>query len=129
MLNDPLASALSKMLHYDETGKRECIIKPSSKVIKKVLEVMQDNHYVGSFEEVKDVRGNYLKVNLIGRINKCGAVKPRFSVTLKEYKKFEKRYLPARNFGILIVSTAKGIMTHEEAKKKKLGGRLISYVY
>lgn len=129
MLNDPLASALSKIQKYDELGKKECIIKPSSKVIKKVLEVMQDNHYIGSFEEIKDPRGNYLKVNLIGKINKCGAVKPRFSVTLDTYEKFEKRYLPARNFGVLIVSTPKGIMIHTQAIDKKMGGKLISYVY
>ncbi len=129
MLNDPIASALSKIQKYDEQGKSECIIKPSSKVLKKVLEVMQDNYYIGSFEEIQDPRGAYIKVNLIGKINKCGAIKPRFSVSLDTYEKYEKRYLPARNFGIIIVSTPKGIMTHKDAINKKLGGRLIAYVY
>ena len=90
---------------------------------------MQDNQYIGSFEEIKDARGTYLKVNLLGKINNCGAIKPRFSVDLTTYEKFEKRYLPARNFGIMIISTPDGIMTHTESKNKKLGGRLISYVY
>ena len=45
------------------------------------------------------------------------------------YEKYEKRFLPAKGFGILIVSTPKGLMTHEEARKKKLGGVLIVYVY
>jgi len=31
--------------------------------------------------------------------------------------------------GLLIISTPKGVMTHEEAKKQKIGGRLIAYVY
>ncbi|MDZ4226799.1 MAG: 30S ribosomal protein S8, partial [Candidatus Pacearchaeota archaeon] len=60
---------------------------------------------------------------------KCGVVKPRFPVKLDEFEKFEKRYLPAKNFGIIIVSTSNGIMTHIEAKEKKLGGRLIAYIY
>ena len=41
----------------------------------------------------------------------------------------EKRYLPAKDFGILIMSTSKGIMTHYDAKKKNLGGKLLSYCY
>jgi len=68
-------------------------------------------------------------LNLTGNINKCGAIKPRFPVTIMDYEKFERRYLPAKNFGILMVSTSKGIMTHEEAKKKGLGGVLIAYCY
>lgn len=129
MLNDPLASALSKILHYERRGKKECLVKPSSKVIKKVLEVMQDHNYIGSFEEVKDPRGNYLRINLLGKINKCGAIKPRFSVNKETIEKFEKRYLPAKDFGIIIVSTPKGIMTLNEAREKNLGGVLLAYVY
>jgi len=45
------------------------------------------------------------------------------------YEKFEKRYLPAKDFGMIIVSTNQGIMTHIEAKEKGLGGRLLAYVY
>ncbi len=66
---------------------------------------------------------------LLGKVNKCGAIKPRFSVKKGGFEKFEKRYLPAKNFGMIIVSTSKGLMMHDEAKKKGLGGRLISYVY
>ena len=58
-----------------------------------------------------------------------GAIKPRFAVKATEYEKFEKRYLPAKGFGILIVSTVKGLMTHYEAKQQGLGGRLIAYCY
>ncbi|MEM3026452.1 MAG: 30S ribosomal protein S8, partial [Thermoproteota archaeon] len=43
--------------------------------------------------------------------------------------KFEKMFLPAFNVGLLIVSTPQGLMTHSEAKSRKIGGRLIAYVY
>ena len=46
-----------------------------------------------------------------------------------DFEKFERRYLPAKDMGILIVSTPAGIMTHVEAKKKGLGGRLLAYCY
>jgi small subunit ribosomal protein S8 len=62
-------------------------------------------------------------------LNKCGVIKPRFKVRIGDYEKYEKRYLPAMDFGILIISTSKGIKTNTLAKKENLGGLLISYVY
>jgi len=62
-------------------------------------------------------------------MNNCGVVKPRFSTKCTNFEKWEKRYLPAKDFGIILISTPKGIMTHIEAKEKKLGGRLIAYCY
>ena len=128
-MNDTLANALSKILNAERIGRNSCEIKPISSVIRKVLTLMNDSHYVGEFKEIEDGKGNFFQMNLIGRINKCGAIKPRWSVKKDEFEKFEKRYLPARGFGALIVSTVNGIMTHEEAKKKGLGGKLIAYVY
>ena len=90
---------------------------------------MNENNYIGSFEEVITKKGNLLKVNLLGNLNKCGAIKPRYSVKKDGYEKFEKRYLPAKDFGIIFVSTSQGIMTHIEAKKKGLGGKLIAFCY
>ncbi|MEM4245404.1 MAG: 30S ribosomal protein S8 [Candidatus Nanoarchaeia archaeon] len=129
MLNDPLSNTLSNMLNAEKVGKTVCITKPSSKVIKEVLKIMMEKGYIKGFQEIDDGKGKMIKVELVGRINKCGVIKPRFSVTKKNYEKFEKRYLPASGFGIIIVSTSKGIMPYEEAKKKGIGGRLISYVY
>ena len=128
-LNDPVSSAMSKILNAEKVGKKECTVKPSSQVIKKVLEIMNAEGYIGSYEEVEDGRGNYLKINLIGNINKCGPIKPRFSVTLPEYEKFEKRFLPSKDFGLLIISTSQGMLTHYQAKDKKIGGKLVAYCY
>ena len=129
MLNDTLATALSSILNKEKIGKKECIIRPTSKIIKIVLQIMNENQYIGSFEEVITIKGNLLKLNLLGNINKCGAIKPRFSIKKDGYEKFEKRYLPAKDFGIIFVSTSKGIMTHIESKKKNMGGKLLAYCY
>ena len=129
MLNDTLATALSAILNKEKIGKKECVIRPSSKIIKVVLKIMNENNYIGSFEEVVTQKGNLLKVNLLGNMNKCGAIKPRYSVKKDGYEKFEKRYLPAKDFGIIFVSTPKGIMTHIESRKKGIGGKLIAYCY
>ena len=129
MLNDSLANTLSKIQNAENLGRSSCLIKPISTVIKSVLKIMQQNQYVGDYKEIEDGRGNYIKVNLLGKINKCGAIKPRYPVKQDEFEKFEKRYLLAKDFGVLIVSTSLGIMIHTEAKKKNTGGRLLAYCY
>jgi len=129
MLNDPLANTLSKMQNYDKTGKKECTISPSSKIIKAVLTILNEKMFIGKFEESTHSRGTSLKIHLLGMINKVGVIKPRFAISLAEYEKFEKRYLPAKWMGVILVSTSKGLMTHDEAKEKQLGGRLIAYCY
>ena len=128
-LNDNLSNALSNVLRDEKLGRPESTIKPSSKVIKKVFEIMNENRYVGNFEEIKNAKGNVLKLNLLGKINKCGVIKPRYKVKKDQFEKFEERYLLARDMGILIVSTPVGIITHTEAKKKNIGGRLLAYCY
>ncbi len=129
VLNDVLANVYSNLLNHEKLGKKVCIVKPSSKLIRANLQILQDQRYIGGFKEIEDGKGNMLQINLISTINKCGVIKPRFSVTLDTYDKYEKRFLPSRNIGILLVSTSKGLMTHTQAKEKGIGGKLIAYCY
>ena len=126
---DILANALSNIMSAEATGKRECIAGVSSKTLKGVLTIMKDNYYIGDFQEINDEKGGKVVINLIGKINNTGVIKPRFAVKLNEYKKYEERFLPAQNFGLIVVSTSHGLITHREAKEKKIGGKLISFVY
>ena len=98
-------------------------------LIKEILKVMKENGYIGDFKKLEDGKGGYIKINLLGMINKCSVIKPRYNLKSESYEKFEKRYLPAKDVGIIFVSTTKGIMTHYDAKKKSVGGRLIGYCY
>ena len=129
MLNDPLSNVLATINNAEHRAMKLCSVKPASKLIGRVLDIMNAKQYLGSYNIIDDGRGNIVQINLIGAINKCGAIKPRFSVGTGSYEKFEKRYLPAKDFGILIVSTPKGIMTHAEAKAKGFGGKLIAHCY
>lgn len=129
VLNDVLAVAYSQILNCERLGKKICRVRPYSKVVLKTLAILQDNGYIGDFKEIPNNRGGVLEINLLSNINKCGVIKPRYAVAKDKYDKFEKRYLPSRNMGLMIVSTSKGIMMHTEAKKKGLGGRLLAYCY
>jgi len=129
MQNDSLAASLAKLFNAERVGRREVLLQPASKMLKTILTIMNDNRYIGAFEEQPDDCGGRLRVFLLGSINRCGVIKPRFATKNTEYQKWEKRYLPASNFGLLVVSTPRGIMTHVQAKEKKLGGRLLAYCY
>lgn len=124
-MNDPLANALSHILNSEKVAKTEVLLKPKSKMLLKMLDLLKEEGYVGEYEEgVKTV-----SIKLLGQINKCGVIKPRYSLKSDEYEKYEKRFLPARDFGVLIVSTTKGLLTHQKAKEEGLGGKLIAYIY
>lgn len=127
--NDTLSNALSHILNSERSGKSKCIIKNASKLMVQVFEIMKKHKYIKDYSLSKSNQGDTIDLSLIGNLNNCNAIKPRFPVSSVGYEKFEKRYLPAKDFGIIIVSTTKGIMTHAEAKGKKLGGRLIAYCY
>lgn len=129
MLNDPLANVLSYINNHERLGKKEITVGNNSKVIRKILEILNTHNYLGTYTEIEDGKGKLLNINLLGNINKVGVIKPRFNVKKNEYEKFEKRYLPAKDFGIIIVSTSKGMMTHIDAKSLGLGGRLVCYCY
>lgn len=129
VLNDTLSNALSHVYNSEKVGKRNIEIVKVSSVIKAVLEIFKSNGYIEDYKLNKTNQGETAKITLSGKINKCGSIKPRFPVQISEFRKFEKRYLPARDFGILIVSTSQGMMTHYSAIEKNLGGKLIAYCY
>ncbi len=129
VLLDPLADALSTIKNAEAVGKDSCTIRPASKLIGNVLKVMNDRGYIGDFEFVEDGKAGIYTVELIGRINKCGAIKPRYSVGVTEFERWEKQFLPAKNFGVLILTTPKGVISQYEARENNVGGQLLSFVY
>jgi len=123
-----LADVLSAIKNGERVGKTDCVA-PASKLVKEVLKVMQKEGYIGVFEFIDDGRSGKFKIELKKKVNDCNVIKPRYAVGKDEFEKYEKRYLPARGFGILLVSTTKGVMKHQEAKEKNVGGKLLAYVY
>ncbi|MEM2024106.1 MAG: 30S ribosomal protein S8 [Candidatus Caldarchaeum sp.] len=124
-----LVSALFTTIQNNEMARNhECIVK-ASKLVGEILKVLQRKGYIGAFEYVENVRGGLFKVQLLGRVNRSAPIRPRFNVKAGRYEFFEQRFLPGRNVGILVVTTPKGVMSHDEAKKIQTGGRLLGYVY
>jgi len=126
---DTLSSGLITIMNNEMRNKRDCVISPASKLLGRVLRVLQLSGYIGEFEFIEDGRMGKFKVQLLGRVNRCGAIKPRYSVSADGFENWEKTYLPAREMGILVVSTPFGVISHKEAKGKNAGGRLLAFVY
>ena len=127
MRHDLLIDVLTMVRNAEAAGKPDCIV-PSSELVKNVLKTMKSSGYIKSFNPV-DENDKKFKIQLKGKINKCMAIRPRFSVGVDEYEKFEKRFLPSKDIGVIIVSTSQGVMTHKQAKEKNMGGSLLAFVY
>ncbi len=125
---DKVSDMFNIIKTHEQKGKKQCKV-PFSKLIGNILETMKNNDYIENYTYVDDGKGGYFEVKLKGKINMCRAIKPRFPVKKDEWFDVEAKYLPAVGIGIIIVSTPKGVMTNEQARKRDMGGRLIGYVY
>ncbi len=128
-MHDLINDAISNIKNNERIGKSECIVRPKSKLLVEILRIFQRGGYIGEFEVSDDGRGGNIRIKLIKQINDCGIIKPRYAFKKDEFQKWEQRFLPARDFGMLVVSTPQGVMSHTEAKEKNLGGRLLAYIY
>jgi small subunit ribosomal protein S8 len=126
---DLLNDALVSLRHADREGHPRAEIAPTSRLIGEVLRIFRDHHYIEEFSFVPGGRGGRYDVTLARRINSCGVVRPRIAVSYAELERYEARFLPAQDFGLLVLSTNRGVLAHSEARELKIGGRLLAYVY
>ena len=129
MKTNIVAIALKNIVNAERKGKRQVLLRTSSKVLIRFLRLMQRKGYIGEFEIVDDHRSGKIVVELLGRINKCGVISPRFNVPLSKVELWCNNILPSRQFGFLVLTTTFGMMDHEEAKKKQTGGKILGFFY
>jgi small subunit ribosomal protein S8 len=127
---DPIADMLTIIRNALAVSK-ESVELPFSKLKFEVVKVLEKEGFVEKIE--KKGRG----VNKVIEIKlKYEDKKPTISNLKRVSKQGQRIYLgvkdlkPVRSgFGILIISTSKGLMTAKEAKKKKLGGEVLCEVW
>ena len=90
---------------------------------------MQKRGYIGDFEIVDDHKGKKAVIDLLGRLNKCGAISPNYDTAYKDLEGVTKQLLPSRQFGYVIFSTSVGLIDHEAALRLHTGGKLIGFFY
>ena len=126
MSHDIIADALNMMKNAKKANKEVIKIQRISNLFIEILKIMKQK---GAIKRYK-INGIEKSVEIVlGDLSECNAIKPRFSVDKGNIEKYRRRYLPSRNLGVVLISTNKGLMTHEEAKEEKIGGSLIAYFY
>ena len=123
MSQNIVADALNQIMNAKKARKTNVVIQKHSKLLRNILDIAKESGYLDY-----EVNGTKLMVEIY-KLNELKAIKPRYTVSVKSINKYVRRYLPARNFGFVIISTNKGLMKSEEAEEQNLGGCLIAYMF
>ncbi|MGC8623205.1 MAG: 30S ribosomal protein S8 [Candidatus Micrarchaeia archaeon] len=125
---DLFADAINTIKVSGNAGIGKCTIA-NTKLLKALVEILKKNDYIKNYEEIKDGKFTRLRIDLGNKINNIGVIKPRYAVSVSDIQKYETRYIPSKDFGILILTTSGGVITNKDARSMHVGGRLLAYVY
>ena len=123
MSQDIVADGLNMIMNAKKAGKKEVVLKKHSKLFRSILDIAKESGYLDYTVDGREFR------IVIDNLNEIRAIKPRYTVAVNKLNFYVRRFLPARDFGFLIVSTSKGLMKDKEAQEKNIGGCLIAYMY
>lgn len=130
-MTDPIADLLIRIKNASR-AKKKYIIAPYSKIKNAILKILKDKGLIQGFK----VQENGIKKNFVVYLKYDENNEPLIE-DLKRVSKPGKRIYAGyedlkplrKGFAFRIVSTSRGIMTDEEAKKRKLGGEIICEIY
>lgn len=130
-ITDPIADMLTRIRNAN-SAKHAQVDIPASNMKKAIAEILLDEGYIASFEEIKDDKQGIIRVTL-----KYGETGKRVISGLKRISKpglriyVSKDELPQvlNGLGIALISTSKGIKTDKNARNEGLGGEVLAYVW
>lgn len=125
MSQDIVSDALNQIMNALRARKNSVVVGRHSTFLLSVLALAKHKGYISDYK----IDGKSLHITMGPTLNACKAIKPRYLVHAREIPKYIRRYLPARDMGIVIISTSQGLMTHHAAVEKNLGGSIIAYMY
>ena len=126
MAQDIVADGLNMIRNAKKARKDEVKVNRISNLFIEILKIMKQK---GAIKKYKiNAKSKSVEI-MLGELSECKAIKPRFSVDKTQIEKYRRRYLPSRKLGIMVISTNKGLVTHEEAQQEQIGGSLIAYFY
>ena len=128
---DPIADMLTRIRNAN-SQKFKTVDVPSSKMKLAIAEILLNEGYIKSYEEIKDDAQGMIRIALkydekgtkiisgLKRISKPG---------LRIYASKEELPRVLNGLGIALISTPKGIMTDKQARKENVGGEVLAYVW
>ncbi|GKV11884.1 hypothetical protein SLEP1_g23103 [Rubroshorea leprosula] len=125
ILND----ALRSIVNAERRGKATVDLKPISTVMSSFLKIMKDHGYIRDFQVYDPHRVGRITVQLQGRVNDCKALTYRQDIKAKDIEAYRLRTLPTRQWGYVVITTPDGILDHEEAIKRNVGGQVLGHFH
>lgn len=126
MAQDVVADALNMIRNAKRSRKNSVKIYRISNLLIEILKIMKQKKAIQKYKIIPKEKSVEIS---FGELSECRAIKPRFTVKTSQIEKYRRRYLPARDIGTIIVSTSKGLLTHDEATEQGIGGSLVAYFY
>jgi len=131
-VSDPIADLLTRIRNANSAN-HETLEVPSSKLKIQILQILQEEGYIKSYEVVtKPVQDDlkvYLKYGARNREKVITDLKRISKPGLRIYRSHDKLPTVLRGLGIAILSTSQGVMTAKSARKRGIGGEVIAYVW
>ena len=132
MTTDTIADMLTRIRNAN-LAKHQIVQIPSTKVTRNIAQVLVTEGLIDSFEELKNGLKSSLLLSLKynGKERKPSIVKiQRISKPgLRVYSGAKKMPRILGGFGTAIVSTSRGLMTDQQARKEGVGGELLCYIW
>lgn len=130
VMTDPIADMLTRIRNAAQ-AKHEVVEMPSSRMKLEILNVLKNEGYISQVERIEDGKQGILKVTLKYIDKKCviKGLKRISKPGLRVYAKSTDLPRVLSGLGIAIVSTSNGVMTDRDARKAKLGGEVIAFVW
>ena len=129
-ISDPIADMLTRIRNGSQARHSE-ITFPASRTKRAIAEILRDEGFIASFEEVAEGVHPQLKITLkyVGKVPVISGLKRVSKPGLRVYA--TKTDIPRvlGGLGVVIVSTSHGIMTGSRARQAQLGGEVLAYVW
>ena len=130
VMTDPIADMLTRIRNANQ-AKHEVVEMPASRLKLEILEVLKNEGYIAEYEKIEDGKQGVIRVTL-KYVNKERVIKGIKRISkpgLRVYAKSTELPQVLNGLGVAIISTSNGVMTDREARKNKLGGEVIAFVW
>ncbi|MDR1952647.1 MAG: 30S ribosomal protein S8 [Elusimicrobiota bacterium] len=131
MITDPIADMFVRIRNAS-AKMHEKVDIPSSKIKLEIAKILRDEGYIVNYKNIEDHKQGIIRIYLKYLSNKKSAlqgIKRASKSSLRMYRGYENMPKTVGGLGVTVVSTSKGLLTDKQARKEKVGGEVIGYVW
>ena len=129
-ITDPIADMLTRIRNAN-AQRHDTVDVPASKLKKSIAEILVEEGYVKSFEEIDDNSQGIIRITLkyVNKQKVISGLKRISKPGLRVYANKDELPKVLGGLGIALISTSKGIMTDKKARQEGIGGEVLAYIW